>query len=394
MTAQLLDNDSDMDTSDDHIDTNNRQFNNDNRISKPLYLFNPFVNHKSIFLSQKIAPMLKKYFTTQDSALTPNTLNSSLRIASHNVNGLNSKGKQLSLIQSMNHKHLDILGICDTRLNQKNANFACNSDSNYRTFWTPKLPLSVSGGLGLIIHKQYSKFVQHVTRWSDRILAIDLYMAGRNKLRIINVYIPPLNSTSHNTNLRQDTINETLRLIKDVSNSHCIILGDFNMDLDDFTYKANQGSHIPSSYNLFSYLRNHNFTDSHPIFEDYTIPTFVRKNASTGLPTSISRIDTIWISSSLCPDILQAETWDTEAFHDSDHNMIITYLAKDLLFGSISQAHLKQNKIKRKVFAYKRMDEEKWSDFARETDVSLLIQSSKFPSSTRSSSSVSLRGTL
>src|SRR5204863_268929 len=122
--------------------------------------------------------------------------------------------------------------------------------------------------------------------------------------------------------------------------------------------------------------------DSHPIFEDYTIPTFVRKDAITHLPISVSRIDTIWISSSLCPDILQAETWDTEAFHDSDHNMIITYLAKDLLFGSISQAHLKQNKIKRKVFAYKRMDEEKWSDFARETDVSLLIQSSKFPSST------------
>ena len=85
MTAQTLDNLSDMDTSDDHIDTNNKQFNNDIRISKPLYLFNPFVNHRSIFLSQKIAPMLKKYFTTQDSALTLNTLNSSLRIASHNV---------------------------------------------------------------------------------------------------------------------------------------------------------------------------------------------------------------------------------------------------------------------------------------------------------------------
>ena len=113
------------------------------------------------------------------------------------------------------------------------------------------------------------------------------------------------------------------------------------MDLDEFTYKANQGAQIPSSYNLFSYLRNHNFADSHPIFEDYTIPTFIRKDAITHLSTSVSRIDTIWVSSSLCPDILQAETWDTEAFHDSDHNMIITYLAKDLLFGSTSQAHLK-----------------------------------------------------
>src|SRR5204863_7310810 len=238
------------------------------------------------------------------------------------------------------------------------------------TFWTPKLPSSVSGGLGFIIHEQYSKFVQHVTRWSDRILAIDLYMAGRNKLRIINVYIPPINSISCNKTLRQETINETLRLIKEVSGSHCIVMGDFNMDLDDFTYKANQGSQIPPSYHLLSYLRNHNFTDSHPIFEDYTIPTFVRKDAITHLPTSVSRIDMIWVSSSLCPDILQAETWDTEAFHESDHNMTISYFAKDLLFGSTSQAHLKQNKVKRKVFTYKRMDEEKWSDFARETDVS------------------------
>src|SRR5438034_23078 len=385
MTTQLLDNTSDMDSNDDHIDTNNRQFDNNNRSSKSIYLFNPFINHKFIVLSHKVAPMIKKYFNTQNSALSPNTLNSSLRIASHNVNGLNSKGKQLSLVQSMNHKHLDILGICDTRLIQKNANFACNSDTHYRTFWTPKLPSNVSGGLGLIIHKKYSKFVQLVTRWSYRILAIDLYMAGRNKLRIINVYIPPINSISHNTNLRQDTINETLRLTKEVSNSHCIILGDFNMDLDDFTYKANQGSHIPSSYNLFSYLRNHNFTDSHPIFEDYTIPTFVRKDAITHLPTSVSRIDTIWVSSSLCPDILQAETWDTEAFHESDHNMIISYFAKDLLFGSTSQAHLKQNKVKRKIFVYKRMDDEKWSDFVQETDISLAIQSSKFPPSNRSS---------
>src|SRR5207247_10044781 len=88
-----------------------------------------FINHKFIVLSHKVAPMIKKYFNTQNSALSPNTLNSSLRIASHNVNGLNSKGKQLSLVQSMNHKHLDILGICDTRLIQKNANFACNSDN-------------------------------------------------------------------------------------------------------------------------------------------------------------------------------------------------------------------------------------------------------------------------
>ena len=119
MTAQLLDNTSDMDTSDDHIDTNNRQFTNNNQSSKQLYLFNPFINHKFIVLSHKVAPMIKKYFTTHNFALTPNTLNSFLRIASHNVNGLNSKGKQLSLVQSMNHKHLDILGICDTRLIQK-----------------------------------------------------------------------------------------------------------------------------------------------------------------------------------------------------------------------------------------------------------------------------------
>ena len=131
--------------------------------------------------------MLKKYFATQNSDLSQHTLNSSLRIASHNVNGINSPIKQLSLLQSIRHKHIDIMGICDTRLNQKNANFACQSDKNYRTHWTPKLPNNTSGGLGIIIHKHYNRFVQKATRWSDHILTLDLFMSGRNRLRIINV---------------------------------------------------------------------------------------------------------------------------------------------------------------------------------------------------------------
>src|SRR6266487_3203744 len=277
------------------------------------------------------------------------------------------------------------MGICDTRLNQKNANFACQSDKNYRTHWTPKLPNSTSGGLGIIIHEQYNRFVQKTTRWSDRILALDLFISGRNKLRIINVYIPPKNSISYNKSLRQQTINETLRLVKEVSNSHCIVMGDFNMDLDDFTFMANQGHRIPSSYNLFLYLRNHNFIDSHPTFDDYTIPTFIRKDSSTHLPISISRLDTIWISSSLSPDILYAETWDTEAFHNTDHNMVISYLAKNLLFDSLSEARLNQKREKRKAFVYKSMTLDKWTEFAQGTDIFLALQISKFPTPIRDS---------
>src|SRR5438034_5705089 len=171
-------------------------------------------------------------------------------------------------------------------------------------------------------------------------------MSGRNRLRIINVYIPPKNSISHNKLLRQQTINEALKLIKEVSNSHCIVMGDFNMDLDEFTFLANQRHHIPTSYNLLSYLRNHNFIDSHPTFEEYTIPTFVRKDAATQLPISISRLDTIWVSSSLSPDILYSETWDSEAFHNTDHNMVISYLVKSLLFDLLTEARLKQKKKK------------------------------------------------
>src|SRR5438034_6178910 len=135
------------DTSDESvssIDTNNYNI----PVQKPIFLFNPFINHRNIISSQKVTPMLKKYFTTQNSTLSHHTLNSSLRIASHNVNGINSPIKQLSLLQSIRHKYIDIMGICNTRLNQKNANFACQSDKNYRTHWTPKSPNNMSGGLG------------------------------------------------------------------------------------------------------------------------------------------------------------------------------------------------------------------------------------------------------
>jgi len=166
---------SDTDTSDEsvsHTDNNNDV----TPISKPIFLFNPFVNHKSIISNSKVTPLMKKYFDTQNSDLSRQTLTSSIRIASHNVNGLNSPLKQLSLLQSIRHKHIDILGISDTRLNQKNAYFACQSDNNYRTHWTPSSPDSRSGGLGFIIHEQYNRFVQKTIRWKDRIIALDLFV--------------------------------------------------------------------------------------------------------------------------------------------------------------------------------------------------------------------------
>jgi len=307
----------------------------------------------------------------------------SIRIASHNVNGLSSTQKQLALIQALEYKSLDIVGIIDTKLKRNQFEFAFPQTSDYKVYWSPLSEESQAGGVGLLIHSSYDQYVQKVTKWKGRLIIADLFMKGRQRLRIINAYLHPLSSA--NNVVRAEIVTEIIARIKEASSYQCIIMGDFNTNLDDFHDYIEQGRKPPTRYNLYKFLDGRGYVDSHPTFEDLTIPTFIRKDANTHTPLHSTRIDTIWISPTLLPDLLFTETWDTTSFYNSDHYMVISYVSTSFIAGAPLEARLKQKKEKRGVFSYDKMNDDKWKAFSLDTDCMIDQQITKFPGSSKSS---------
>src|SRR3989475_8934402 len=51
--------------------------------------------------------------------------------------GLSSSYKQHSLLQALDYKSLDIVGLLDTRLKDQQSQFAFSSESDFKAFWSP-----------------------------------------------------------------------------------------------------------------------------------------------------------------------------------------------------------------------------------------------------------------
>src|SRR6266498_649637 len=121
MIEQPTDNISDMDTSDGHDDTNNILPNYNNLSNTTL--FNPHLAPSRPF----VAPLtntqsrIQRYFASHNRQYNSLMTSNSIRVASHNVNGLSSTQKQLALIQALEYKSLDIVGIIPN-LNVTNLN--------------------------------------------------------------------------------------------------------------------------------------------------------------------------------------------------------------------------------------------------------------------------------
>ena len=154
------------------------------------FLTSEYINQ---FSSQTIPtnPDLRKnFYFSNKSSLTELEITSHITIATHNVNGLNSIPKQKLLMQSLNDKCISICELTDTRLTSTVSKHTYKYE-DYHPYWNPMSSSGFSGGVGLLIKKELTTYIQSVKCWKDRILYIDIYLEGRIKLRILITYIPP-----------------------------------------------------------------------------------------------------------------------------------------------------------------------------------------------------------
>ena len=94
-----------------------------------------------------------------------------------------------------------------------------------------KLDVDKAAGVAILVHASHVSFVRRVHRISDRVLAIDICIAGK-LTRLINVYFP---HSGLPVAVLDECYHQVFALIEDALSKHIAIVigGDFNSTLDD-----------------------------------------------------------------------------------------------------------------------------------------------------------------
>jgi len=260
--------------------------------------------------------------------------NNLLNISSHNVQGLSTTLKQQQLNAFLTSNKIDIMGLSETKLSKNNAQYLLDKYNNteYSSWWDAE-GTQLASGVGLIIRTQLTKHVRLVKSYKGRIIYVDFYFKGKNKLRVIQFYnYADSNHKCENLEL----YNKIHEIIKEAIKFkfHIVIMGDFNLKPDDIITNAPKSckkKNIPLwRRKIFTILNKYLFQDTAAYLSNHPEYTWFNK-------TSSSRIDHIWISRNLLPDLINFEATDP-SFYTSDHRCITAILSTVTIFEGIQSA--------------------------------------------------------
>src|SRR5438132_7052364 len=177
-----------------------------------------------------------------------------LKIATHNIRGMkNNELKQQQIINEIKEDKLHVIELTETNINKQLGKYIFKYESNYNAYYNKEMKQEQGTGVVLIFHKELTKHIQKVISVEDRIIYADLYFKGRNKIRIINIY---MNASTNEKQKRENTIKEIIKIIKEGLNEKfkIIIMGDFNSDAEKIQERINTGSQIKWQDKLIKYL--------------------------------------------------------------------------------------------------------------------------------------------
>src|SRR5687767_13486318 len=117
------------------------------------------------------------------------SINNTFSIATNNVRGLCETAKQKQFMTFIENNHIDIMGVLETKLNSRAAEFMYKNHDSYLSWWSCDNGNQFGFSVELIIKKNIAQFIQAIQGKDSRYIYADLYMTGRIKIRIIQVYI-------------------------------------------------------------------------------------------------------------------------------------------------------------------------------------------------------------
>jgi hypothetical protein len=262
-----------------------------------------------------------------------------LNIATHNVRGFNTITKKEAWQNYCLYNNIDIACITETKIaNTTNLHFCNNNQFTY--FWANSE--NSAEGAAIMIRNYLQPHIHNCQTHPGGAIALDLFFKSEVKLRIIAVYLS--STDTHRRNKTQETVISWIQQAHQL-NLHPIILGDFNTH-DDICSSS-------SKFRLTNYLHQTNMYDlgAHVDNKHYT---WSNNNSQ-------SRIDYIWTDSFNLQFFISYSLDDSSYSTSSDHSILLSSWSFTNAFSKPPRYH---TGISRRIFNYKAMSPEKWTEFS------------------------------
>jgi exonuclease III len=218
------------------------------------------------------------------------------RIMTQNIQGLSSPVKQKQVIDMMTINNIQILGLSETKLSKRQSKLIYFKNDLYKAYFTNDSDSPMGSGVGIILSRDYYRYVHRSSSYKGRVIHVDLFMKGRVKLRIIQLY-----SHANFTGTR-NSVEELNKYMIDLLKQsrrdryHVILMGDFNVSQEAYLQEYHRTGTCHWKYNLLHYLYHSDLKETIDLFHDVTLSTPFNTFIPRQQTSSPSRIDAIWIS--------------------------------------------------------------------------------------------------
>src|SRR3954451_24138150 len=290
-----------------------------------------------------------------------------LRVMTQNIQGLNLLSKRDQILQTMQINNIDIVGLAETKLTDKTSKHFYKNNPQYTSYFNNNNEQPMGSGVGIIFQKKYANKIHRVQGFKGRIIYADMYLKGNTKIRIIQVYLHA--NFSNNKTLIEETRNKLIEYVEDAQrhNFKLIIMGDFNVDPEKYKQGYQTTGTFHWKYKILYDLEMKDLVDTVNLYQDIT----TQNNYATFIPkqqtSSSSRIDLIWISRDLILETLNSNNYEPNLY-STDHNAVFVSFLTNGLFRNKQAAKLRQQKIRKRIFNYDTMDDDKWKKFRNATE--------------------------
>src|SRR2546429_7465232 len=208
------------------------------------------------------------------SVSNTNILPASIQIATHNIRGtLGHLSTQVAISSYMspienNKARIDILGFSHTGLTKKQSKhaFTYSQFNDFQPYFAAATDPSYQfSGVGFLVKSSFAKYINQSGHWNGRVLYIDLFLKGKTRLRIIQIYAPQCLSPYFDEDTKPMTTYIKNLLSPQSSSSvqfKYIIMGDFNSHMNTLLNNVERNILTKKEDRLLhSLLFNNGFTD-------------------------------------------------------------------------------------------------------------------------------------
>ena len=289
----------------------------------------------------------------------------SLKIATFNVNGLCTTDpiKQQLLLDTMDLQNIQICGVSETNLNEQSSKLIYKNDPKYQAFFTANRDNNRSSGTGIIMTKDLARYVQRYQGFNGRVMHVDMYMRGKVKLRVIQIY----SYAAHTTVTKPKIARLNAYVKKIITEAHqkqfyFIVMGDFNLNYESYTNIKRSNAIVTN----WKYQLLNNVTENCVEVTELLSNKIITTHFPYDTNKRNSKLDYIWVSHNLTPFIINSEV-DFPTIFKSDHKYVEFTLWASELFCKKQHAKLKQQRIYKTRYLYNDMTDDDWAAYTKQT---------------------------